>query len=127
MAAGKRGNGGDKPRSPMIFHRWVLDRSDCAGWGVPAPVEIEAVARPRGGRGRGRGGRGRGRGKGGRRGGRGHRRGRGNTFEEDLEDSDSDGGGYVEQAPDLLQVGAMLQQCYLQYIELHGRIVVGTL
>lgn len=66
------------------------------GWGASPVQEPQAVARARGGRGRGRGGRGRGRGSRGRRGGRSYRRGRSQALDEDLEDSESEGGGYVE-------------------------------
>ncbi len=57
---------------------------------------MQAAPRAKGGRGRGRGGRGRGRGSRGRRGGRSYRRGRSQTLDEDLEDSDSEGGAYPE-------------------------------
>ena len=89
----------------MDFGRWsaarrVTNRNGAgvtasAGWGVPAAPEVAGTPRARGGRGRGGRGR-RGRGKGGRRGGRGYRRGRGYSYDEDLEESDSDFGGYAE-------------------------------
>ena len=66
------------------------------GWGAAPIPEVQAAPRPKGGRGRGRGGRGRGRGSRGRRGGRSYRRGRSQNLDEELEDSDSENGGYVE-------------------------------
>lgn len=67
-----------------------------SGWGAAPIPEVQAAPRAKGGRGRGRGGRGRGRGGRGRRGGRNYRRGRSQTLDEDLEDSDSEGGQYPE-------------------------------
>ena len=78
----------------LVTNRSKTGVTASAGWGVPAAPEVVGTPRARGGRGRGGRGR-RGRGKGGRRGGRGYRRGRGYSYDEDLEESDSDF-GYAE-------------------------------
>lgn len=74
----------------------IAKESSPSGWGASAVPEAVAASRPRGGRGRGRGGRGRGRGTRGRKSGRHYRRGRSQALEDDLEDSDSEGGAYIE-------------------------------